>query len=214
MSVTASAGGGVRRLAQRSGLGRLWRRVSTWFLAYLPERSRVRRPPVRIHTAAAVPAVALRSAIALVGLLCASVVVIGTPSWVVVIALLVGLACAPGTMIGGALVITLGLLMMFDPEPAAAWRTPLLIAAVPLMMQLAAIAGQTTWAGRIELRVLALPVRRYLAAQVFAQLLGLVGVLVAGLGYVLPQVMALGAAAVLALVAFWLPSLGPARRRD
>jgi hypothetical protein len=214
MSVTTPPGGGLRGLSVRPGLQLLRRRVSTWLLAYLPERSKVRRPAVRIHTAPAVPAAALRTGVALVGLLCASVVVIGTPSWVVVIALLIGLACAPGTMIGGALVITLGLLMMFDPEPPAVWRTPLLIAAVPLMMQLAAIAGQTTWAGRIELQVLAQPMRRYLAVQVFAQLLGLVGVLVAGLGYVLPQVMALGAVSVLALVAFWLPSLGPARRRD
>lgn len=200
--------------AGRTGLGRRWVQVSTWFLAYLPERSKSRQPAVRIHTRAAVPAAALRLAVALLGLVCAQVIVIGTPGWVLVVALLIGLVCAPGTMLGGALVILLGLLMMFDPTAPAVWRTPLLIALVPLMMQLAAIAGQTSWAGRIELRVLALPMRRYLVIQVFAQLLGLVGAMVAGLGYVLPQLMALAAVAVLVVVTLWLPSLGPARRRD
>ena len=204
---------GPRDPATRSGLGRRWAQISTWFLAYLPEPGKSRRPPVRIHTGTAVPATTLRLAIVLVGLLCALTVVTGTPGWVLVIALLIALACAPGTMIGGALVILLGLLMMFDPT-APVWRTPLLIVLVPLMMQLAAIAAQTSWAGRVELRVLALPMRRYLVIQVFAQLLGLVGAMVAGLGYVLPQLMALAAVAVLVVVAFWLPSLGPARRPD
>jgi hypothetical protein len=198
----------------RSGLGRLWVQVSTWFLAYLPERSKARRPPVRIHTSAAVPGGALRLVVLLIGLVCASTVVTGPPGWVVVIGLLVGLCCAPGTVVAGALVIVFGLLMVFDPTSGAAWRTPLLVAAVPLMMQLAAVAGQASWAARIELRVLALTLRRYLVVQVFAQLLALAGGIVAGLGYVLPQVMALAAVAVLALVAFWMPTLGPARRRD
>lgn len=201
--------------ALRSRLRQVWARIRTWFLAYLPERLRTPpRPPLRIHTAAAVPSAVLRPAIALLGLACASVVVIGVPSWGFVTALLIGLACAPGTMLGGAFVMTLGLLMMFDPAPAAAWRTPLLVAGLPLMMQLATIAGQASWIAKVELRVLALPMRRYLVIQVFAQLLALAGVLVAGLGYVLPQVMAVAAVAVLALVALWLPTLGPPRRRD
>jgi hypothetical protein len=198
----------------RSLLTWVWRRIRTWVLAYLPERMRTRRPPVRIHTAAAVPSAVLRPAVALLGLACASVIVIGVPSWVIVVALLIGLACLPGTMIGGALVMTLGLLMMFDPVPAAAWRTPLLVAGLPLMMQLAAIAGQASWVAKVELRVLAQPMRRYLVIQVFAQLLALAGGMVAGFGYVLPQLMAVAAVAVLALVAFWMPTLGPARRRD
>lgn len=214
MSVVRSRSGGVRDPALRSGLFRLWVQVSTWLLAYLPERSKARRPPVRIHTSAAVPGGVLRLAVVLIGLVCASTVVTGPPGWVVVIGLLVGLYCAPGTLVAGALVIVLGLLMAFDPSPAAAWRTPLLVAAVPLMMQLAAVAGQASWAARIELRVLALALRRYLVIQVVAQLLALAGGIVAGLGYVLPQLMALSAVAVLALVVFWIPSLGPARRRD
>lgn len=195
-------------------VGRLWRRLSTWVLAYLPERSRARRPPVRIRTESAVPGAALRLAVVSIGLVCAAAVVIGVPGWVVVIGLLIGLFCLPGTMAGGALVIVLGLLLVFDPEPAPVWRTPLLVAGIPLLMQLAAVAGQATLRARIELQVLALPMRRYLVIQVFAQLLALVGAMVAGLGYVLPQVMALAAMVLLALVAFWLPSLGPARRQD
>jgi len=214
MSVTAPRSVGGRAPALSSRLRRVWRRIRSWLLAYLPERAKVRRPPLRIDTAAAVPSAVLRLVIALLGLACASVIVIGVPSWVVVFALLIGLACFPGTVIGGALVMTLGLLMMFDPAPAAAWRTPLLVAGLPLMMQLAAIAGQASWIAKVELRVLALPLRRYLVIQLFAQLLALAGGMVAGLGYVLPQVMALAAVAVLALVVFWLPSLGSARRRD
>lgn len=202
-----------RASATRTGPSRLWAQVSTWFLAYLPERSKRRRSPVRIRTRAALPGAAVRLAAALIGLLCALTIVVGTPSWVLVAALLIGLVCAPGTMLGGALAILLGLLMLIDPTPAV-WRMPLLIALVPLLMQLSAIAGQTSWTGRIEVRVLTLPLRRYLVVQVFAQLLGLVGAMVAGLGYVLPQLMALAAVAVLVVVAFWLPGLGPARRRD
>ena len=67
---------------------------------------------------------------------------------------------------------------------------------------------------KIALRVLELPMRRYLAIQMFAQLLALTGGLVAGLGFVMPQLMALAGIAIVALLAFWLPSMGPARRRD
>lgn len=201
-------------LLSSEGLQRLWRRSSTWLLAYLPERGLSRRPPVRIHTRAAVPGLAVRLAAFLVGLGCAWSVVTGPPGWVVATALLVALVVAPGTMVAGVLVIVLGLLMTFDPDPAAPWRTPLLVAAVPLMMQLAATAGQTGWRARIELAVLALPMRRYLLVQVFAQLLALTGAMVVGLGIVLPQMMALAAVSVLALVAFWLPTLGPPRRPD
>jgi hypothetical protein len=200
--------------ALRTGLGRLWAQASAWVLAYLPERGKFRRPAVRIHTSASVPGLGLRLVVVLLGLICASVTVTGTPGWVVVIALLATICALPGSLVAGVLVMVLGLLMVFDQEPVAPWRTPLLVAAVPLMMQLAAIAGQATWAARIELRVLGLPLRRYLGIQVFAQLLALTGSTIAGLGFVLPQVMALAAVAVLALVVFWVPSLGPARRRD
>jgi hypothetical protein len=204
----------VRDPATRSGLRRLLVQVSTWLLAYLPERGRYRRPPVRIRTAPAVPGLGVRLVVVLLGLVCAWVVVTGPPGWVVVLGLLVGICVFPGALVTGVLVIVLGLLMVFDPEPAAPWRTPLLVAVVPLMMQLAAVAGQASWAARIELRVLGLPLRRYLGIQPFAQLLALTGSMVAGLGLVLPQVMALAAVALLALVVFWLPNLGPARQRD
>ena len=198
----------------RSRLERLWVRGRSWVLAYLPDRSNAHRPSVRIRTGAAVPGYVLRLTVVGLGLLCASLVVTGPPGWVVVSALLIGIAFAPGTLVTGVLLMVLGLLMVFDTDPAAPWRTPLLVAGLPLMMQLAAIAGQATWLARIELRVLELPLRRYLVIQVFAQLLALTGSLVEGLGFVLPQVMALAGVAFVALLAFWLPSMGPARRRD
>ena len=139
--------------------------------------------------------------------------VTGPPGWVAVALLLVVVGIAPGTLVTGVLVMLLGLLMVFDTDPASPWRTPLLVAGVPLMMQLATIAGQASWLTRVELRVLELPLRRYLAIQLFAQLLALTGGLVEGLGLVLPQVMALAGVAVLALLVFWLPTLGPSRRR-
>lgn len=198
----------------RSRLERLWVRTRSWVLAYLPDRSNAHRPTVRIRTDAAVPGWLLRLSVAALGLFCASFVVTGPPGWVVVSALLVGIVCAPGTVVAGVLLMVLGLLMVFDTDPAAPWRTPLLVAGLPLMMQLAAIAGQATWLARIELRVLELPLRRYLVIQLFAQLLALTGSLVEGLGLVLPQVMAVAGLAVVVLLVFWLPSLGPARRRD
>jgi len=198
----------------RSRLEQLWVRGRSWVLAYLPDRSNARRPAVRIRTGTAVPGYVLRLAVAGLGLFCASLVVTGPPGWVVVSALLIGIAFAPGTLVTGVLLMVLGLLMVFDTDPAAPWRTPLLVAGLPLVMQLAAIAGQATWLARIELRVLELPLRRYLVIQVFAQLLALTGSLVEGLGFVLPQVMALAGVAFVALLAFWLPSMGPARRRD
>ena len=160
------------------------------------------------------PGYVLRLTVVGLGLLCASLVVTGPPGWVVVGALLIAIACVPGTLVTGVLLMVLGLLMVFDTDPASPWRTPLLVAGLPLMMQLAAIAGQATWLARIELRVLELPLRRYLVIQVFAQLLALTGSLVEGLGLVLPQVMALAGVAFVALLAFWLPSMGPARRRN
>lgn len=213
MSVTAS-GSSTSKPAWRARVERLWARASTWLLAYLPERSKYRRPAVHIRTAAAVPATSVRLALALIGLVCSSTVIIGKPGWVIMTCLLAGLFCLPGTFVGGAVVIAISLLAVFDTTPAEVWRTPLLVAGVPLMMQLAAVAGQTTLLARIELRVIGLSLRRYLVIQVFAQLLALVGSMVAGLGYVLPQLMALAAVAVLALVVLWLPSLGPVRRTD
>lgn len=195
-------------------LERLWVRTRSWVLAYLPDRSNARRPPVRIRTRPAVPGYVLRLAVVALGLLCASLVVTGPPGWVVVVALLIAIACVPGALVTGVLVMVLGLLMVFDTDPAAPWRMPLLVAGIPLMMQLATIAGQASWLARIELRVLELPLRRYLVIQLFAQLLALTGSLVEGLGLVLPQVMALAGVAVLALLVFWLPSMGPARRRS
>lgn len=198
----------------RTRLERLWVRTRSWVLAYLPDRSNARRPPVRIRTRPAVPGYVLRLAVVALGLLCASLVVTGPPGWVVVVALLIAIACVPGALVTGVLVMVLGLLMVFDTDPAAPWRMPLLVAGIPLMMQLATIAGQASWLARIELRVLELPLRRYLVIQLFAQLLALTGSLVEGLGLVLPQVMALAGVAVLALLVFWLPSMGPARRRS
>ena len=195
-------------------LERHWVRTRSWVLAYLPDRSNARRPPVRIRTRPAVPGYVLRLAVVALGLLCASLVVTGPPGWVVVVALLIAIACVPGALVTGVLVMVLGLLMVFDTDPAAPWRMPLLVAGIPLMMQLATIAGQASWLARIELRVLELPLRRYLVIQLFAQLLALTGSLVEGLGLVLPQVMALAGVAVLALLVFWLPSMGPARRRS
>lgn len=195
-------------------LERLWVRTRSWVLAYLPDRSNARRPPVRIRTRPAVPGYVLRLAVVALGLLCASLVVTGPPGWVVVVALLIAIVCVPGALVTGVLVMVLGLLMVFDTDPAAPWRMPLLVAGIPLMMQLATIAGQASWLARIELRVLELPLRRYLVIQLFAQLLALTGSLVEGLGLVLPQVMALAGVAVLALLVFWLPSMGPARRRS
>jgi hypothetical protein len=195
-------------------LERLWVRTRSWVLAYLPDRSNARRPPVRIRTRPAVPGYVLRLAVVALGLLCASLVVTGPPGWVVVVALLIAIACVPGALVTGVLVMVLGLLMVFDTDPAAPWRMPLLVAGIPLMMQLATIAGQASWLARIELRVLELPLRRYLVIQLFAQLLALTGSLVEGLGLVLPQVMALAGVAVLVLLVFWLPSMGPARRRS
>lgn len=189
------------------------RRARTWVLAYLPDQSTARRPPVRIRTDTSVPGGVLRLAVVVLGLLCASLVVTGPPGWVAVIILLVIIGIVPGTLVTGVLVMLLGLLMVFDPDPASPWRTPLLVAGVPLLMQLATIAGQASWLTRVELRVLELPLRRYLAIQLFAQLLALTGGLVEGLGLVLPQVMALAGVAVLALLVFWLPSLGPSRQR-
>ena len=156
----------------------------------------------------------LRLAVVALGLFCASLVITGPPGWVVVSVLLMIIFVAPGTVVTGILIMVFGLLMVFDPDPASPWRTPLLVAGVPLLMQLATIAGQASWLCRIELRVLELPLRRYLAIQLFAQLLALTGSLVEGLGLVLPQVMALAASPFVALLAFWLPSMGPARRRD
>lgn len=208
------AKGGVRDPALRTGLPRLWAQLTSWLLAYLPGRRGPRLPRVRIHTAPAIPGAVLRVIVVLICFSCGLLVVPGPPAWVVVIGLLIALFCVPGTLVAGALVMILGLFLAFDGAPTDPWRTPLLVAALPLMLQLAAIAGQASIAARIELRVLTLPLRRYLTIQVFAQLLALTGAMVAGLGWVLPQLMALTAAALLALVVFWVPTLGPARKRD
>ena len=197
----------VRDPASRTGLSRRWAQLISWVLAYLPGHRGPRLPRVRIHTGPAVPGVVLRAIVVAIGFGCGQLIVSGTPGWVVVIGLLVALFVVPGSLIAGVLVMVLGLLLAFDGDPVGSWRTPLLVAALPLMLQLAAITGQCSSIAWIELRVLALPLRRYLGIQVFAQLLALTGSLVAGLGLVLPQLMALAAVALLALVAFWLPTL-------
>lgn len=206
--------GGVPDPAMRTGLPRLWAQLTSWLLAYLPGRRGPRLPRVHIHTAPAIPGVVLRAIVVGIGFCCGLLVVPGPPGWVITIGLLVALFWLPGSLVAGVVVMVLGLFLAFDVEPTAPWRTPLLVAALPLMLQLAAIAGQTSITARIELRALALPLRRYLAIQVFAQLLALTGAMVAGLGWVLPQLMALASVALLSIVIFWIPSLGPARSRD
>ena len=199
-------------LAWPTRLRRRWTRARAWVLAYLPDRSRVFRPTVRITTSPSIPSLLLRLVVVAIGLLCAATVVGGPPGWVVVVGLSVAILVVPGSMVPGALVGVLGLLMVFDIQTPAVWRAPFLIAAAPLMLQLAAVAGQASATARIELRVLALPLRRYLVIQLFAQTLALVGAVSAGLGLVQPQAMAVAGAALLVLVLVWLPSLGASRR--
>ena len=79
-------------------------RARSWVLAYLPDRSNARRPAVRIQTGAAVPGYVLRLTVVGLGLLCASLVVTGPPGWVVVSALLIVIACVPGSLVDGHLV--------------------------------------------------------------------------------------------------------------
>lgn len=206
--------GGLPDPAIRTGLIRLWAQLTSWLLAYLPGRRGSRLPRVHIHTAPAIPGLVLRAIVVAIGFGCGLLVVPGPPGWAIMIALLVTMFFVPGSVTACILVMIMGVFLAFDIEPSVFWRTPLLVAALPLMLQLAAIAGQASMAGRIELRVLVLPLRRYLAIQVFAQLLVLTASMVAGLGWVLPHLMALAVFALLAVVVFWLPTLGPARRRD
>lgn len=204
------AGARVRR-GSRSAT--IWRRARARTTAYLPAWTRDRRPRTRIHTGPAIPGLAVRLITVVVGLLCAATVTTGQAGWVIIAALLIGLAWAPGSITGSLLVIALALQMVVEPGPPPVWRAPLLVAAVPLLLLLAAIAGQAAWTARVELKVLAQPWRRYLGVQAFAQPLAAAGGLLAGSGLVLPPVMALAGLVLLGVVAFWVPSLGPPRQR-
>lgn len=199
--------------------------LAAWLDAYLP-RLRRRRPSVLIRTGPALPGWAVRIALALLGLGLANLVGAGGAPWLLIVVLAVLVVGWPSGFPTVALVIVIALIAAMAAVPPSPLLGAVLVAGLPALVQLGAVAGRAGWTARIEVAALVAPLPRFVLIQAVAQPLALLGGWLAGsLGnwlsaersappaswIVLPIVAVLG----LGVLSFgWLPGLGQARRDE
>ncbi len=195
----------------RAWLLRRWRagrdRLRGWLAAYAPWLAG-RLPAVRIDTGWWVPGWVLRL---LLGALAAACLVPPRPGgfWAVVLSgYVVALMAQPGGVLPASAVAVVAVQLLVAPELTTTLRIALTILGLHAVAQLGVLAGRAGPFARFELRVLALPLPRFLIIQVIAQTLALVGAWLSGRA---PEVDALPVLAILGLAAAvlgWLPGLG------
>ena len=174
---------------------------------------RVGRPPsqrplprVRIALGPRLPGAVLRLVVPLVALGCVSLLQPGTFTSVLAVVGAVLLAVRPSGVAAGCYVVGLGLLLALAPADPFSLIPHLLLFGVHLLVQLGAIASVVPWSAVVDARVLVSPARRFLVAQVFAQLLAVLAAALSSTSLTLAALPVL-AVAGLTLLAWWLVSL-------
>ena len=168
---------------------------------------RARRPRVTVRAGAAVPAWLLRMACA--ALAVGTVRAAGAGDTLTVLGLLLAvlLLIRPG---GSAPVLVVGFTgLVLATSADAGWRPAIfvLLLTTHLVAHLGAVLGRTSWWARVELRALLVGAPRFLAVQLAAQVLALLGA-AAGRGRVeLPWLGVLAMVGLAGLVVWLAPQL-------
>lgn len=198
------ASGLVDRLPRRlvEGVRRSYRTL----LSLLPTKARL--PAVRLELEHWLPCWVFRLLSVLLALGSAALVLSGTFGWLVVGVLAVLILIRPGSPAAPVLAAVLGFSLLQQPEQVWGLRGPLLLLGVHACIALSALIGVTSWTARVQLRVLASPLGRFAVIQLVAQVIGVLGALLAGRELSWPWVPVVAALAVLALAWVWVPRLG------
>lgn len=163
-------------------------------------------PRVRIAVGPRLPGAVLRLVVPLVALGCAALLQPGPLSTVLALVGAAVLAVRPSGVAAGCYVVGLGLLLALSPADPFSLTPYVLLFGVHLLVQLGAVASVVPWSAVVDARVLVSPARRFLVAQVFAQLLAVLAAAVTSTSLTLSALPVL-AVAGLTLLAWWLVSL-------
>jgi hypothetical protein len=186
-------------------LGRVRKWWRAWWSAYLPAVAR-RRPRVRLRLGPSLPCWLLRIVVGLLVVACGATVLRGPLAWVVLIMLAAALVAWPAGVGAGAIVIVIAVMVAAGP-PLGNPVTAGLVAGLPALVQLAQLIGRTSWAARIGLRALVVPLPRFLAIQAFVQPLALLGAWLRGVDLALAWLAPVALLGVGVLTYRWLPRL-------
>lgn len=131
------------------------------------------KPWVGVDLGPAIPGWLYRLILGLIGLGCAALVVSSVFQWVLVGLLLVLIMIRPAGMVPAILILIFGITLTVSGSSPYAWQALLLLFGSHLLVVLSASNGDLSPFGRLELRVLIAPLRRFVIIQVAAQLLAL-----------------------------------------
>lgn len=169
-------------------------------------------PRVRLQPALAAPCWALRLAVIALGLGCTAVVSPLEVGWVIAGVISLALLVRPGGSAPAWFAVFLGVALALSPRAPLSARDFLLLAGIPAQVLLAAQLGWVPWRAKVELAVLAGPLRRYLVLQLVAQPVAVLAALLATDNLAVAAVPLL-AVLVLAVVAWaTVRGLAPGRR--
>jgi hypothetical protein len=147
-----------------------WNRVLSTVLVSRPESQRP-LPPVRIAMGRSISGGVLHLMVGAVALAGTAVLATEPAQWFFALVAAVVLVARPTSGLPHIYAGVLGVGLAIGPAHTWAARGFLLILAVHLLVALGSIADDVPWSAQVELRVLATPVRRFVAIQLFAQVL-------------------------------------------
>ena len=174
-------------------------------LSLLPTKARL--PAVEVELHGWVPCWALRLVAVGLALGSAALVIRGPFGWLVVGVVAAVILVRPGSPAAPVLAAVLGFsLLQLDRSPDA--RGPLLLLGLHACITLCVLLGATTWAARVRLAVLASPAPSFAAIQLTAQLVGVLGTLLAGRQLSWPWLPVVATMVLLLVVSAWIPRLG------
>jgi hypothetical protein len=136
----------------------------------------VASPPDLSHAGARIPAVAVRAAFSIAGVLL-SLVDYGPTGWLAVgIVLSVAVAWSPQHLLGWVLILFLAAGRLAH-HPGLSWQFLVLLAGLHLLHVLAMLALELPWRSWVQPAVFVAPLRRFVAIQVPTQLLAALALL-------------------------------------
>ena len=174
-------------------------------MSLLPTKARL--PAVELQLRGCVPCWLLRLVAVALALGSAALVIVGPFGWLVVGLLAALILIRPGSPAAPVLAATLGFSLL---QHSTGWegRGPLLLLGVHACVALCLLLGATSWAARVRLGVLASPAPSFAAIQLTAQLIGVLGTLLAGRQLSWPWLPVVAIMVLLLVVLAWIPRLG------
>ncbi|WP_375426392.1 hypothetical protein [uncultured Friedmanniella sp.] len=165
-----------------------------------------RRPRVTVETGAWLPGWLLRLVCVALAVGCVRLAGAGDTLTVLGVVLAALVLVRPGGV--GPVVVLAFTAFVLTVSSDGGWRpeSNLLLLGAHLLVQLGALLGRSSWAVRVELRALLVPAPRFVAVQLTAQLVAVLGAAVTG-RFELPGLAVLAAVGLAALVLFLTPRL-------